>query len=141
MTLVFVNGCFDCLHGGHVHFLRQARALGDRLVVGVNDDAGVRRLKGPGRPVQTLVRRLAALLALSEVAAVYAFAEDDPCELVRRLRPEVLAKSAEYAPGGKTCPEAALVQEWKGLVIYLPRLPGLSTTELLDVSTTSGRGP
>lgn len=94
--VVFTNGCFDLLHAGHVNYLRQARALGDRLIVAVNDDDSVRRLKGPGRPLNTVARRMAVLAGLEAVDWVLSFAEDTPEALLQRLRPEVLVKGGDY---------------------------------------------
>jgi len=96
--VVFTNGCFDLLHAGHVNYLRQARALGDRLIVAVNDDASVRRLKGAGRPLNTVARRMAVLAGLEAVDWVLSFAEDTPEALLQRLRPEVLVKGGDYRP-------------------------------------------
>lgn len=94
--IVFTNGCFDLLHAGHVNYLRQARALGDRLIVAVNDDDSVRRLKGPGRPLNTTARRMAVLAGLEAVDWVLSFAEDTPEALLQQLRPEVLVKGGDY---------------------------------------------
>ena len=97
--IVFTNGCFDLLHAGHVNYLRQARALGDRLIVAVNDDDSVRRLKGPGRPLNTVARRMAVLAGLEAVDWVLSFADDTPEALLQRLRPEVLVKGGDYRAG------------------------------------------
>jgi D-beta-D-heptose 7-phosphate kinase/D-beta-D-heptose 1-phosphate adenosyltransferase len=94
--LVFTNGCFDILHAGHVRYLEQARELGDRLIVAVNSDASVRRLKGRGRPINPLARRMAVLAALGAVDWVVGFSEDTPVALLRALRPDVLAKGGDY---------------------------------------------
>lgn len=94
--IVFTNGCFDLLHAGHVHYLREARALGDRLIVAVNDDASVRRLKGAGRPLNPLARRMAVLAGLEAVDWVVGFAEDTPEDLLHRLRPDILVKGGDY---------------------------------------------
>jgi rfaE bifunctional protein nucleotidyltransferase chain/domain/rfaE bifunctional protein kinase chain/domain len=128
-TLVATGGCFDVLHAGHVQSLRAARALGDALVVLLNSDASVRRLKGPGRPVQTERDRAQVLLALDSVDAVVIFDEDEPSTALDRLRPDVWAKGADYA--GTVLPEADLVRSWGGRVQLLPLLPGRSTTAIL----------
>ena len=94
--IVFTNGCFDLLHAGHVNYLRQARALGDRLIVAVNDDASVRRLKGSGRPLNPVDRRMAVLAGLEAVDWVLSFAGDTPEDLLQRLRPDVLVKGGDY---------------------------------------------
>jgi D-beta-D-heptose 7-phosphate kinase/D-beta-D-heptose 1-phosphate adenosyltransferase len=118
-----------CLHRGHVALLHRARALGDFLVVGVNTDAGVRRLKGPGRPVNTLAERLAMLAALGCVDLLTAFDEDTPCALIRAVRPDAFAKGGDYTRG--RLPEAALVEALGGMVHLLPHLPQRSTTGLI----------
>jgi len=122
----FTNGCFDLLHPGHVHLLDQARAACDRLVVGLNSDASVRRLKGATRPVQQEAARAAVLASLAAVDLVCIFDEDTPIELIRALRPELLVKGADYSVdrvvGGD------LVQKWGGRVMLADLLPGHSTT-------------
>lgn len=125
---MFTNGCFDLLHVGHVTYLAQARALGARLVVGVNDDASVRRLKGPSRPIQTVDDRAILLAALRSVDLVVAFAEDTPLELILALRPEVLVKGGDYAPGEIV--GADEVAGWGGRVAILPFVPGRSTSRI-----------
>src|SRR5262249_21278770 len=92
----FTNGCFDIVHAGHVALLAAARAQCDRLIVALNDDAGVRRLKGPMRPVNRLADRSAVMAAIGSVDAVISFAEETPIELIRRLKPDVLVKGADY---------------------------------------------
>ena len=128
-TVVFTNGCFDVLHAGHVRYLAQARREGDVLVVGVNSDASVTRLKGTGRPVHTLADRLEVLAALGSVDHVVAFEEDTPLDLVEALAPDVLVKGADYADKpvvGRECVEAR-----GGRVVLAPLLPGRSTSEAL----------
>jgi D-beta-D-heptose 7-phosphate kinase / D-beta-D-heptose 1-phosphate adenosyltransferase len=127
--IVLTNGCFDLLHAGHVAYLRAARALGDLLVVGVNSDASVRRLKGPGRPLNRLEDRMAVLDALRCVDQVIAFDGDTPAELVRAVRPGVLVKGGDYRV--ETLPEARLVAELGGEVVLLPYLEGRSASGLL----------
>jgi rfaE bifunctional protein nucleotidyltransferase chain/domain len=124
-TVVWAGGCFDVLHPGHVALLRAARALGDVLVVGVNSDDGVRRLKGPGRPLVPQAGRVATLEALACVNYVVVFDGDTPEEEVRQLRPAVLVKGDDYE--GRPIPEAA----YAGRVVLLPRQGGYSTTVLL----------
>src|SRR5579871_398312 len=131
-VVVFTNGCFDLLHVGHVRNLQAARALGDALVVGVNDDASVRRLKGPARPVLPAAERCELLAALACVDAVVTFGEDTPEAALARLRPDVHVKGADYAPpGGKPIPEAAVVAAYGGRIAFLPLVPGLSTSALV----------
>ncbi len=128
--VVFTNGCFDILHAGHVRFLREARSRGDLLVVGVNDDASVRRLKGPGRPVHPLQDRLEVLAALQDVDYVIAFSEDTPERLIRDLTPQVLVKGEDWKDKGVVGRE--WVESHGGEVVLLPLHPGRSTTASLD---------
>jgi rfaE bifunctional protein nucleotidyltransferase chain/domain len=127
--IVATGGCFDVVHAGHVASLRAARRLGDHLVVLLNSDQAVRRLKGPDRPVHDLADRLAVLRGLSVVDDVLVFDDDTPAAMLERLRPDVWAKGGDYA--GATLPEAALVRGWGGRVVLLPYLPGRSTTRIL----------
>lgn len=128
--LVFTNGVFDILHAGHVRYLRQARALGDLLVIGLNSDASARALgKGPGRPVNTAEDRAEVLLALRSVDGVIPFDDATPERLIRALRPDVHVKGGDYSV--EDLPEAAAVREYGGEVRILPFLEGRSTTEIL----------
>ncbi len=122
----FTNGCFDLLHPGHVHLLEQARAACDRLVVGLNSDASVRRLKGPTRPVQPEAARAAVLASLAAVDLVCVFNEDTPLELIAALHPELLVKGADYAVEDVVGHE--MVEGWGGRVMLAQLLPGHSTT-------------
>lgn len=128
--IVFTNGVFDLLHRGHVEQLAAARAFGDRLVVGVNDDDSVRRLKGPARPLAPLEDRLIVLAALEMVDLVTSFAEDTPEALIESLRPDVLVKGADYAVG--QIAGAQFVQGYGGRVETVALVPGRSTTALLE---------
>lgn len=131
--VVWTNGCFDLVHAGHAQSLLAARGFGDVLVVGVNSDASVRRLKGPGRPILPLPDRLTLLAAMSCVDAVIAFDEDTPEAALARLQPDVHCKGADYAPPhGKPIPEARLVASYGGWVEFLPLAPGISTSELIQ---------
>ena len=132
-TVVATGGCFDMLHAGHVSLLRNARALGDCLVVCLNADESVRRLKGPERPVNPQADRAAVLLALDAVDAVVAFDDDTPEALLERLRPDIWVKGADYSVGA--LPEAALLGSWGGEAVVLPYLEGRSTTRLLQEVT------
>lgn len=128
--VVFTNGVFDLLHAGHVALLEAARAEGDVLVVGVNSDASVRWLgKGPDRPLVAEGERARVLAALAAVDCVVLFAEDTPLALIRRLRPDVLVKGAEYARAAIV--GADEVEGWGGRVVRVPLVEGKSTTELL----------
>jgi rfaE bifunctional protein nucleotidyltransferase chain/domain len=127
--VVATGGCFDLLHAGHVATLEAARALGDCLVVCLNSDDSVRRLKGPSRPLVPQEDRARVLAALECVDEVVVFDEDTPVEAIRRVRPDVWAKGGDYA--GADLPEAALLREWGGQAIVLPYLTGRSTTSLV----------
>ncbi len=133
-TVVATGGCFDLLHAGHVSTLEAARALGDWLVVLVNSDASVRRLKGPDRPLVAQGDRAAVLSALACVDAVVVFDEDTPEAALDSLRPDIFAKGGDYAVGD--LPEATAMARWGGQVVILPYLEGRSTTTLL---TQAGR--
>ncbi len=128
-TVGFTNGCFDLLHPGHVHLLEQCRARCQRLIVGINADASVKRLKGPTRPVQGEAERAAVLASLASVDLVCMFEEDTPIELIKRLRPDVLIKGADYTR--ETVVGAELVESWGGSVALAELLPGHSTTATL----------
>ncbi|TQF78299.1 D-glycero-beta-D-manno-heptose-7-phosphate kinase [Elioraea sp. Yellowstone] len=122
----FTNGCFDLLHPGHVHLIEQARAACDRLVVGLNSDASVRRLKGANRPVQPEAARAAVLASLADVDLVTIFEEDTPEALIAALRPDLLVKGADYTLDQVV--GADLVRSWGGRVMLAELLPGNSTT-------------
>jgi D-beta-D-heptose 7-phosphate kinase/D-beta-D-heptose 1-phosphate adenosyltransferase len=136
-TVVATGGCFDLLHAGHVAMLQAARALGDCLVVCLNGDDSVRRLKGRDRPLQPASDRAAVLLALDCVDAVVVFDEDTPVEALERLRPSIFAKGADYA--GADLPEARALTRWGGQVVAVPYLQGRSTTRLLEEAVRRGR--
>jgi D-beta-D-heptose 7-phosphate kinase/D-beta-D-heptose 1-phosphate adenosyltransferase len=125
----FTNGCFDLLHPGHVHLLEQCRAMCDRLIVGINSDASVSRLKGPTRPAQGEAARAAVLASLASVDLVCVFDEDTPIELIKRIRPDMLIKGADYTR--ETVVGADLVEGWGGSVALADLLPGHSTTATL----------
>ncbi|MBW3577544.1 MAG: D-glycero-beta-D-manno-heptose 1-phosphate adenylyltransferase [Actinobacteria bacterium] len=129
-SVVATGGCFDLLHAGHVATLEGARSLGDCLVVCINSDASVRRLKGPGRPVMPADDREALLLALGCVDAVAVFDEDTPEAVLERLRPDIWAKGADYAT--TDLPEARVVERWGGQAVVLPYLRGRSTSRLVE---------
>jgi rfaE bifunctional protein nucleotidyltransferase chain/domain len=133
-TVVATGGCFDLLHAGHVGVLQQARALGDCLVVCLNSDASVGRLKGPSRPLVPQDDRAAVLLALGCVDAVVVFDEDTPAAALERLRPDVFAKGGDYAL--TSIPEADVVAGWGGQAVVLPYLAGRSTTSLIQEAAT-----
>jgi D-beta-D-heptose 7-phosphate kinase / D-beta-D-heptose 1-phosphate adenosyltransferase len=128
--VVFTNGCFDILHAGHVSYLEEAKACGDRLVVAVNDDASVTRLKGAGRPVTPLADRMAVLAGLAAVDWVVPFSEDTPAELIAKVVPDVLVKGGDYRVD--QIAGADTVQRNGGEVRVLGFKPGRSTTALID---------
>ena len=128
--LVFTNGCFDILHRGHVEYLHQARMLGDVLVVAVNTDASVERLKGPGRPVVSQGDRALVVAGLESVTAVTLFREDTPQELLAALLPDVLVKGGDYSPDQIVGKEE--VESAGGKVHVIPFIKGRSTTELIS---------
>jgi len=127
--IVFTNGCFDILHAGHARYLRKAAALGDVLVVGVNGDASVRRLKGEGRPVQAEADRAYLLASLSCVSCVVIFREDTPAALIERVIPHVLVKGGDWK--GKDIVGSGFVRERGGSVRTIRFLAGRSTTAIL----------
>ncbi len=127
--LVFTNGCFDLLHPGHIEYLIAARALGSQLIVGVNDDASVSRLKGPSRPYNTLQDRMAMLAALQSVDYVIPFSEDTPLELITAIRPHIIVKGGDYTPDQMI--GADLVQGYGGEVVILPFKEGYSSSALI----------
>ncbi|OWV09286.1 D-glycero-beta-D-manno-heptose 1-phosphate adenylyltransferase [Micromonospora wenchangensis] len=129
-SVVFTNGCFDVLHPGHVRYLEQARALGDLLVVAVNSDSSVRRLKGADRPVNPVEDRIALLAALSCVDHVVVFEEDSPADLIEAVRPDVYVKGGDYPP--EMVPEAPLVRRLGGQVRTLGYVPDRSTSAIID---------
>ncbi len=128
--IVMTNGCFDLLHAGHVEYLARARAMGDRLLVAVNDDASVRGLKGEGRPLTPLEDRMTVLAALSSVDWVVPFSEETPARLIARLLPDVLVKGGDYRI--EEIAGADVVQQNGGMVEIIPLVPGRSTSNTID---------
>lgn len=128
-TIGFTNGCFDLLHPGHVHLLEQCRAMCDRLIVGINSDASVKRLKGPARPAQSEAARAAVLASLASVDLVCLFEDDTPISLIKLIKPDLLIKGADYTR--ETVVGAAEVESWGGRVALAELLPGHSTTATL----------
>lgn len=128
--IVFTNGCFDLLHAGHIYVLTQAKALGDVLVVGINSDASVKRLKGPKRPILPEYERALVLAALAAVDYVTIFDENTPRELIIALQPNILVKGGDWsvdAVVGK-----AEVESWGGKVVLIPYQEGWSTTNIVE---------
>ncbi len=130
LTVGFTNGCFDLLHPGHLRLLETARAHCDRLLVGLNSDQSVKRLKGDSRPVQDEVSRALVLASLSCVDGVVIFGEDTPGELIRALRPNLLVKGGEYKPDEVV--GASDVENWGGKLLLVEMIPGWSTTRTLS---------
>lgn len=128
--VVFTNGVFDLLHSGHIDVLTGARALGDALVVGLNSDASVARLKGPGRPVRSEAERAYVLAALAAVDVVVVFDEDTPLELVVALTPDIIVKGGDYSPD--TVVGARETTARGGRVVIIPTTAGHSTTAIIE---------
>jgi D-beta-D-heptose 7-phosphate kinase/D-beta-D-heptose 1-phosphate adenosyltransferase len=128
--IVFTNGVFDILHAGHVQFLREAKALGDVLVVAINTDSSTQRLKGKGRPINSERDRMALVAALDPVDHVILFDQDTPTELIRMLRPDIHVKGGDYAD--EVLPEAEAVREVGGSIIILPLAGSISTSSVID---------
>jgi rfaE bifunctional protein nucleotidyltransferase chain/domain len=135
-TVVFTNGCFDVVHGGHTSYLAWARTQGDALIVGLNADASVRMLKGEQRPFVPFAGRAEVIAALRSVDAVVGFDEKTPVELLALLRPDVHVKSAQYRID--ELPEKHVVESNGGRIVLAPHLHGKSTTDL--VATIRSRG-
>lgn len=129
-TVVFTNGVFDLLHPGHIDILSAARSAGDFLVLGINSDDSVRRLKGPTRPVRSETDRAIVAAALESVDCVVIFDEDTPLELITTLKPDIVAKGGDYSEG--TIVGAAEVKSWGGRVLVVPLTPGHSTTSIIE---------
>lgn len=130
--VVVTNGCFDILHAGHVTYLEAARALGDVLLVGLNSDTSVRRLKGPTRPINPETDRALVLAALESVSAVCVFQEPDATRFLSVARPDVYVKGGDYTLETLNQEERRVVEAAGGRIVLLPLLPGRSTTNLLQ---------
>jgi rfaE bifunctional protein nucleotidyltransferase chain/domain len=128
--IVFTNGCYDILHSGHIDLLRQARQLGDVLVVAINTDASVARMKGPNRPIMPEAERAELLAGLEMVDFVSMFDEDTPLEAILQVHPDVLVKGADWGLDGIV--GRAEVEGWGGKVVALPLVQGRSTTGVVD---------
>ena len=136
MRIVFTNGCFDLLHPGHADLLQRTKALGDILVLGLNDDASVRRLgKGADRPINPMQARAFVLAHLASVDFVTPFAEDTPLELIRAVRPHILVKGGDWKP--EQIVGRDIVVASGGQVHSLPLLPGYSTTAIINTIRSS----
>lgn len=133
-TLVTTNGCFDLLHTGHIRYLQDAAMLGDILVVGINSDASVSRLKGPSRPICTEHDRVLLISSLKTVDYAFVFNEPDPCAFLAVLQPDVHVKGGDYTPGD--LPETKVVERSGGRVVIVPFTEGYSTTRLIAAIQT-----
>lgn len=130
-TLVTTNGCFDLLHTGHIRYLYDAAQLGDILVVGINSDESVLRLKGPSRPIQKEHDRFFQISAIKAVDYAFIFCEADPCPFLEILRPDVHVKGGDYAP--EKLPETKVVERYGGRIAIMPFTDGYSTSRLIDL--------
>ena len=128
--IVFTNGCFDIFHVGHVNCLESSKGAGDILIVGLNDDDSVRRLKGSERPINSWMDRAAILAALSCVDVVIGFSEDTPLELIRTLRPSVITKGGDYSMGEMIGKD--FVESYGGEIIIFPHVEGRSSTGIIQ---------
>jgi rfaE bifunctional protein nucleotidyltransferase chain/domain len=129
-SVVFTNGCFDLLHRGHVHVLRQAKAAGDLLIVAINSDQSVKAIKGPSRPVAAEMDRLELIAAMEMVDYVILFDEPDPSKLITAIKPNVLAKGGDWGADGVI--GADIVEREGGRVVLVPYLKGYSTSEMIE---------
>ncbi len=127
---VFTNGCFDILHAGHIQILKKAREMGDFLVLGLNSDESVTRLKGEGRPVNDEKSRECVLAAIRHVDYVLVFDDDTPLELIRRLQPDILVKGGDYKP--EEVVGGGIVESSGGRVEIVPLLEGFSTSDVIQ---------
>lgn len=127
--IVFTNGCFDLLHPGHVTYLEKARKLGSHLIVALNSDASVRRLKGVGRPINSLAARMTVLSSLEAVDFVTWFEDETPLRLINMLKPQVLVKGGDYKV--QTVVGSKEARSWDGKTVIIPFLNGFSTTGIL----------
>ena len=133
--VVFTNGCFDILHAGHVQYLAQAKACGDFLVLGLNSDASVQKLKGPTRPLNSQEERGLVLAGLSAIDAVVIFDDLTPIPLLEAIQPNIHAKGGDYQ--AESLPEYSTIKSYGGEVIIIPFRPGCSTTELINKILTT----
>jgi D-glycero-beta-D-manno-heptose 1-phosphate adenylyltransferase len=129
-TVVFTNGVFDILHAGHVDYLTKAKSLGDYLIVALNTDYSVSRLKGPARPINSLEDRIKVLEALRCVDCVVSFEEDTPEQVILEIKPDIHVKGGDYSV--ESLPESKIVHAYGGKVIILPFLEGRSSTRIID---------
>ena len=129
-SVVFTNGCFDLLHKGHVDLLNKASTFGDILIVGLNSDESVKRLKGENRPIQPIKIRIKNILTLEAVTAISIFEDDTPLDLIQTIRPDILVKGGDYNP--KDIVGSMEMSIWDGRVEIVPLTPGFSTTAQIN---------
>jgi D-beta-D-heptose 7-phosphate kinase/D-beta-D-heptose 1-phosphate adenosyltransferase len=129
-SVIFTNGCFDLLHKGHVDLLNKASTFGDILIVGLNSDESVKRLKGENRPIQPIEIRIKNILTLEAVTAISIFEGDTPLDLIQTIRPDILVKGEDYNP--KDIVGSVEMSTWGGRVEIVPLTPGFSTTAQID---------
>lgn len=134
-TVVTTNGCFDILHAGHVRYLREAKSLGDVLVLCLNSDDSVKRLKGPSRPLNSEEDRAEVLSSLVSVDYVVIFEEDTPSNILEQIKPNIHVKGGDYSE--ESLPEAKVVKKGGGMVKFIPLVEGRSTTKLINKITTT----
>lgn len=130
LSVVFTNGCFDLLHRGHVHVLREAKACGNMLIVGINSDQSVRSIKGPERPILPEIDRIELIAAMEMVDYVVLFDEPDPYNVIAAIQPQVLAKGGDWS--AEKIIGADIVEQAGGRVVVIPYLKGFSTTEIIE---------
>ncbi|MCJ7679693.1 MAG: adenylyltransferase/cytidyltransferase family protein [Candidatus Aminicenantes bacterium] len=135
-VIVFTNGCFDILHGGHIRLFQEGKRQGNILIVAVNTDETIQKQKGPARPIFPLAERLEVLDALENVDYLVPFSEDTPLELILLLKPDVLIKGGDWKPDEVVGKKE--VEEWGGRVIHFPYVTGSSTTALVEKIIRSG---
>ena len=128
--VVFTNGCFDLIHRGHIHTLRQAKALGDLLVVGLNSDGSVKAIKGPDRPIMPEADRIELIAALEMVDYLVTYSEPDPYQVITAIKPSVLVKGGDWS--ADKIVGADVVEQYGGRVAVIPYLPGFSTTQIIE---------
>ncbi len=128
--IIFTNGCFDILHTGHTRYLREARKLGDILIVGLNSDASVRAIKGPQRPIVPQAERADIMASLESVDFVILFDEATPLELIEYLKPHTIVKGGDWAE--KDIVGGQAVRKWGGTVAVIPEIKGASTTNIIE---------
>ncbi len=129
-TIVFTNGCFDIIHLGHIYYLSEAKKLGDYLIIGLNTDSSVKKLKGPERPINSEQDRAMVLDALKSVDFVVLFDEDTPLELIREISPNILVKGGDYK--ADEIVGADFMKQHNGKVMIIPYLQGKSTTKIIE---------